>query len=247
MTRGYSFVSMNKLFLSSLAFGFVTGLRHALDPDHVVAVSTIVSESRSTKRSSLVGTFWGLGHTLSLLIAGVAVIALKLTISERMSLWMEFAVALMLVFLGARAMRTVFRGWRLHRHRHQHDATTHSHLHIHPPNCEDVHLHQHLFRIGARPFLVGMIHGMAGSGALMILVLATIPSAIAGLIYIATFGLGSVGGMLLMSSLISLPIVMTAKRSRMFGSGLQLIAGMASLSFGLFLVWHYGVREGLVF
>src|SRR5437762_8021883 len=94
----------NGMFLGVLALGFVLGLKHALDPDHMVAVSTIVSESKSVKRSSLIGTCWGLGHTLSLLCAGVLVIALKVQITRRIALWMEFAVALMLILLGLKAM-----------------------------------------------------------------------------------------------------------------------------------------------
>src|SRR6266849_7118251 len=96
----------NGTLISVLGLGLILGLRHALDPDHVVAVSTIVSESKSVKRSSLVGTFWGLGHTMSLLLAGIAVIAFRIRIPEHVALWMEFAVALMLVILGAKALLT---------------------------------------------------------------------------------------------------------------------------------------------
>ena len=121
---------------AALSLGFVLGLRHALDPDHVVAVSTIVSESRSIRRSSLVGTSWGLGHTAALMIAGIAVIGLRLSISPRMALWMESAVAVMLVLLGLKAVRTAFRGWKIHRHAHVHDGREHVHFHIHRPEEE---------------------------------------------------------------------------------------------------------------
>jgi len=238
---------MNGMFLSVLGLGFVLGLKHALDPDHMVAVSTIVSESKSVKRSSLVGMFWGVGHTMSLLCAGIVVIALKVQISERVALWMEFAVALMLIFLGLKAMMKSLRGWKLHRHRHTHDGSTHAHLHLHREGDEQAHRHRHLIGVGARPFFVGMVHGMAGSAALTLLVLATIPSALAGLIYIAVFGLGSVGGMLIMSSLISLPFVLTRKRFNVLSEGLQVAVGLFSLSFGLFLTWQYGVQEHLIF
>ena len=233
------------MFFSMLCLGFVLGLKHALDPDHLVAVSTIVSESKSLKRSSLVGTFWGLGHTLSLLAAGSIVIALKVHISDRLGLWMEFGVALMIILLGLKAVFKPLRGWKLHRHRHTHDGSTHRHLHVHRPAREDRHEHRHLIRSGIRPFLVGIVHGMAGGAALMILVVATIPSAIAGLIYITVFGLGSVGGMLVMSSLISLPFVFAARRFNFIRDALQVIVGLFSLGFGLFLVWEYSVREGL--
>ena len=230
-----------------LGLGLILGLRHALDPDHIAAVSTIVSESRSVRRSSLIGTFWGVGHTMSLLIAGILVIALKVQISDRAALWMEFAVALMLILLGLKAMLKPLRGWRIHVHQHTHGGSSHSHVHLHRPSEEHAHRHRHLIRSGARPFLVGMVHGMAGSAALMILVLATIPSAVAGLIYIAVFGLGSVGGMLIMSSLISLPFILTRKRFNVLSQGLQVAVGLFSLSFGLFLTWQYSVQEHLIF
>jgi sulfite exporter TauE/SafE len=234
------------MFVTVLLLGFALGLKHALDPDHMVAVSTIVSESKSIARSSLVGTFWGLGHTMSLLLAGIAVIAFRIRIPERVALWMEFAVALMLVILGAKALLKPLRGWNVHIHRHSHDGSSHIHLHLHRPGEEGAHHHRHLIGFGARPFFVGMVHGMAGSAALMILVLATIPSALAGLLYIAVFGLGSVGGMLIMSSLISMPFVLTRKRFRLLSEGLQVTVGLFSLSFGLFLAWHYGFREHLI-
>ena len=237
----------NGTLIGLLGLGLILGLRHALDPDHIAAVSTIVSESRSVRRSSLIGTFWGLGHTMSLLIAGVLVIALKVQISDRIALWMEFAVALMLIFLGLKATLRSLRGWKFHRHRHMHDGSTHSHLHLHREGDEQAHRHRHLIGLGARPFFVGLVHGMAGSAALTLLVLATIPSAVAGLIYIAVFGLGSMGGMLIMSSLISLPFVLTRKRFNVLSEGLQVAVGLFSLSFGLFLVWQYGFHEHLVY
>ena len=237
----------NGTLVGLLGLGLILGLRHALDPDHIAAVSTIVSESRSVRRSSLIGTFWGVGHTMSLLIAGILVIALKVQISDRAALWMEFAVALMLILLGLKAMLKPLRGWRIHVHQHTHGGSSHSHVHLHRPSEEHAHRHRHLIRSGARPFLVGMVHGMAGSAALMILVLATIPSAVAGLIYIAVFGLGSVGGMLIMSSLISLPFILTRKRFNVLSQGLQVAVGLFSLSFGLFLTWQYSVQEHLIF
>jgi len=237
----------NGTVISVLGLGLILGLRHALDPDHIVAVSTIVSESKSVRRSSLVGTFWGLGHTVSLLSAGVLVIALKVQISDRVALWMEFAVALMLVTLGVKTMFKSLRGWKFHVHHHTHDGSTHVHAHLHGPGEKQVHQHRHLIRSGARPFLVGLLHGMAGSAALMILVLATIPSAVAGLVYVAVFGIGSVGGMFLMSSLISLPFALTRKRFTVLGQGLQVMVGAFSLTFGLVLVWQYGFLDHLLF
>jgi len=179
-----------------------------------------------------VGTSWGLGHTAALLIAGIAVIGLKLTISRQVSFWMETAVAAMLVVLGARAVRTAMKGWRLHRHRHTHDGREHSHFHIHRPQEQPTHEHAHAIGVGLRPFIVGVVHGFAGSAGLMLLVLGTIPSALAGLAYIAIFGLGSTGGMLLMSTLISLPFVWSSGRFQLLTQVLQIVVGFGSIVFG---------------
>ena len=229
--------------ISVLGLGLILGLRHALDPDHIVAVSTMVSDSKDVRRCSLIGAFWGVGHTMSLLIAGVLVITLKVQISDRVALWLEFMVALMLIVLGVKAILRPLLGWKLHVHRHAHDGITHAHPHVHRHGQEHRHQHQHLIRSGVRPFVIGMVHGMAGSAALMILVLATIPSAIAGLIYIAVFGLGSVGGMFIMSSLISLPFVFAKKYFRLLGEAMQLAVGLSSVAFGFFLAWHIGLRQ----
>src|SRR3989442_864856 len=198
----------NGTLIGLLGLGLILGLRHALDPDHIAAVSTIVSESKSMRRSSLVGTFWGLGHTVSLLVAGIFVIVLKFEISPRLASWIEVVVALMLILLGGRSLLKSVRGFKVHVHQHSHDGTEHVHVHIHRPGEQHKHRHRHLIKLGTRPFLIGLVHGMAGSGALTILVLATIPSALAGLVYMAVFGLGSIGGMFLMSALISVPFVL---------------------------------------
>jgi len=222
-----------------LASGFVWGLHHALDPDHLVAVSTIVSEHKSVSRSSLVGTFWGVGHTSSLLLISLIVLLVRASIPENIARWMEAPVALMLVALGIttiiRAVRE--RGWRIHSHTHTHDESSpHTHLHIH---LEEEHAHQHrFFKLGKRPFVVGMVHGVAGSAALTLLVLSTIPSVALGLLYIGVFGVGSIGGMLLMSALIGLPFALTARRYAFINGGIRLVAGAVSIVYGLVLAWN---------
>ena len=221
-----------------LATGFIYGLQHALDPDHLVAVSTIVSEHKSVSRSSLVGTFWGVGHTSSLLLVSLIVLLLRVSIPENIARWMEAPVALMLIALGLttiiRAVRE--RGLRIHTHTHSHDeASPHTHLHIH---LEEEHLHQHrYFKVGKRPFVVGLVHGVAGSAALTLLVLVKIPSVALGLIYIGVFGIGSIGGMLLMSGLIGLPFALTARRYEFLNGGIRLVAGAVSILYGLVLAW----------
>lgn len=230
---------MDGSVIAALSAGFGLGLRHALDADHLAAVSTIVSEHKSVWRSSLVGTFWGLGHTASLLGVGVVVLLLKVTISEEVAPWMEMPVAAMLVGLGAVA---VYRALRqndiaLHTHTHAHAGESeHTHLHLHARREHD-HTHR-LFRLGRRPFLVGLVHGVAGSAAVMLLVLTQLPSLALGLLYIAVFGIGSVGGMLLMSAMISIPFMATAKRFASINKAIRLAAGLFSLGFGLMLAWE---------
>lgn len=222
----------------ALTVGFVRGLQHALDPDHLVAVSTIVSEHKSLARYSLIGTFWGLGHTASLLAIGVVILLFRASIPENVALWLEIPVALMLIALGIGATWRVVleRGWRIHRHTHSHeDGALHTHIHLH---TREEHTHQHrLFRIGRRPFVIGMVHGVAGSAALTLAVVTTIPSLAVGLVYIALFGIGSIGGMLLMSAMIGLPFAVTARRFSAVNGGIRLFAGGFSILFGLILAW----------
>jgi len=221
-----------------LASGFIWGLHHALDPDHLVAVSTIVSEHKSVSRSSLVGTFWGIGHTSSLLMISLIVLLLRSSIPNNIARWMEAPVAIMLVVLGIITIIKAFRerGLRIHSHTHVHDESSpHTHLHIH---LEKEHVHQHRwFKLGKRPFMVGMVHGVAGSAALTLLVLSTIPSVALGLIYIGVFGVGSIGGMLLMSALIGVPFALTARRYTVINGGIRFAAGAFSIVYGLVLAW----------
>ena len=205
-----------------------------------MAVSTIVSEHKSVARSSLIGTFWGLGHTASLIAVSVLILFLRASIPEHIALWMEIPVALMLVCLGVSTTRRAVRerGWRIHSHSHAHEENDppHSHIHVH---VKDEHIHQHrLFRLGRRPFVVGLVHGVAGSAAVTLAVLTTIPSVALGLVYIAVFGIGSIGGMLLMSAMIGLPFAATARRFSIINGGIRLFAGLFSILFGLALGWN---------
>jgi hypothetical protein len=230
---------------SALAFGFVLGLKHAVEVDHLAAVSTIVSERKSMLGSLLVGGLWGVGHTISLLIAGIVIIVLHIEISARMALALEFCVGLMLIALGAHALRKLARGGHLHLHAHQHGGRAHVHPHIHDGATEtDPHAH-HGFRPSMRPLLVGMVHGLAGSAALMLLVLATISSPLVGLLYILVFGIGSIGGMMLMSALVSLPVYLTAHRFTRANLAMRGLAGLFSVGFGLFMVYEIGFAGGL--
>ncbi|HKY03372.1 MAG TPA: urease accessory protein UreH [Blastocatellia bacterium] len=230
---------MDASILAALSLGFFLGLRHALDPDHLVAVSTIVSEHKSIARSSLIGTFWGLGHTVSLFAIGMIVISLRSSIPQQAAIWMEMSVAAMLVALGLNVIRRSAgeRAIALHAHSHTHEGKPpHKHLHLHN---EANHEHRHhIFRLGRKPFVVGLVHGVAGSAALTLAVMTQIPSVALGLAYITLFGVGSVGGMLLMSAMISLPFAVTARRYSLLNWAIRMLAGLSSVIFGLMLAWE---------
>ena len=197
--------------MAALALGILLGLKHSLDPDHVVAVSTIVSEYRNPLRSFWVGISWGLGHTTSLILIGICIIDLRLTSPDRMALLLEFGVGIMLVGLGAQVVYG-FRKKKVHQHGHEHEEAGHQHYHSHSQEPVPEEGHHGETGIGKpflrkKSFLVGTVHGVAGSAALALLILATIESSIAGLIYILLFGLGSVFSMGIMTILISVPFV----------------------------------------
>lgn len=249
---------MNTLSIFSLlALGFGLGLKHAIEADHLAAVSTIVSERKNIWSASLVGGLWGIGHTISLLIAGVVVIFLHIQISERTEQALEFGVGIMLVVLGADALRKIAHGRQLHVHVHQHGDHVHIHPHLHDESTAHKQKEQytnqdltkanthHGLKLSARPLIVGMIHGLAGSGALMLLVLSTISSPAIGLSYILIFGVGSIGGMMLMSMLVSLPIQLTTNRFAHTELVMRGLAGLFSLCFGLFMVYEIDFVQGL--
>jgi ABC-type nickel/cobalt efflux system permease component RcnA len=236
---------MESSLLAAFGLGLVLGVQHALDPDHLIAVSTIVSEHKNFKWASLIGAFWGLGHTTTLFIVGLLVIGLRVTIPPRLGNGLELLVALMLVILGSNVLRKTFGAERVHLHTHSHNPETHTHFHVHEKHPQD-HGHAHPLTVMRRPFIVGMVHGLAGSAALMLLVLSTIDSPVGGLLYIVIFGLGSVGGMLLLSSIISLPFILTAQRFTLMNRWIRILAGVASIAFGLFLGWEISSGLGLL-
>jgi hypothetical protein len=212
---------MDTSLTAALGIGFLLGLRHAADADHVAAVSAFVAQHRSLARSCLLGTFWGAGHTAALLMAGGATIAFKLTISPAVERGLETLVAFVLVLLGGQVLLRSLGTVELHRHDHGGRLPRHTHL----------------LRVGRRPFLVGALHGMAGSAALVLLVLSTIAHPLGGLLYIVVFGVGSTAGMLFLSGLIALPLALTADRWTPLNTILQVTAGASSLGLGLWLVW----------
>jgi len=248
--------------LTILSLGFVLGLKHALDADHLIAVATIVSDRKGWLSSSIVGIIWGIGHTLALLLIGLLVIAMQLEIPERVTQFLEFGVAAMLIVLGVNVLWKLYKGELLHLHLHKHHGHKHIHPHIHSFTTNHEHneseQNHHAARRSwldrlfkhvneqKRSMLIGMIHGVAGSAGLMLIILATISSRKLGLLYIAVFGIGSIGGMMLMSTLIGLPFVLTSGKSLTLNKLVRAIAGITSLAFGIFLAWQIGVAEGLL-
>ncbi len=223
-----------------LGLGLVFGLKHATEADHIVAVSTIVSEHRNVLRAALVGGLWGVGHTASLLFVGVVVLLLRVAVPLRAAAWLEFGVALMIVGLGINVIVRALRRQNVHAHAHEHDGVTHAHLHFHDrETAQPSHSHA-TARVGFKPVLVGAMHGLAGSAALTLLVLTQIESFGLGLLYLGVFGIGSVVGMLLMSSLVGLPFALSAGRLPRLSHGLQLVAGVLSVAFGLWYAFGTG-------
>jgi sulfite exporter TauE/SafE len=233
-----------------LLVSFGLGLKHATEPDHLAAVSTIVSERKNIWSASLIGALWGVGHTISILVAGMLVVFLHFEISERLALILEFGVALMLIGLGLDTLRKVVRGGQIHWHMHRHGGLRHIHPHVH--EAADAHPHSkthsathHGLKLSPRPLLVGMVHGLAGSGALMLLVLSTIQSKAVGIAYLLVFGVGSIGGMMVMSFLVGLPFHLTVNRFTRAEWLLRAAAGLFSLGFGFFMVYDIGFTHGL--
>lgn len=230
---------------TTLALGFVLGLRHALDADHLAAVSTFVTEEKSLRRSSLIGVYWGMGHTAALLVFGMGVAAFRVALTPRFAQVLEFIVACMLVFLGANVLVKLAKDNAVHVHSHEHDGVPHSHLHLHVGGAAHEHRH-HILRLGGRPFIVGVVHGLAGTAALMMLVVGAIPSLLLAAGYILIFGVGSIGGMTVMSLLMTLPLALAARRLHLLERVIRLAAGLFSLGFGLYLGWDVGLVQSLM-
>lgn len=231
--------------LGVLIIGLGLGLRHALDTDHLAAVSAIVSERKNLFSSLLIGGLWGVGHTASLLLAGAAVILMRFDVG-RYEKPLEFCVALMLIGLGVNVLYKLARGGRVHFHEHSHAGRTHVHPHLHDHKPEPVHSH-HGLKLGVRPLVIGMVHGLAGSAALMLSVLMTIKGSTAlAFGYIIIFGAGSIGGMMVMSLILSLPIHLTSGYFTKTNLAVRALAGCFSLAFGLFMAYEIGFVDGLL-
>jgi ABC-type nickel/cobalt efflux system permease component RcnA len=252
-----------------VALGFFLGVRHATDPDHVIAVSTIVTRHPRPARAALVGIAWGIGHTLTLLVVGGGIVLLGWVIPVRLGLSLELSVGVMLVLLGVLTLRGALGAATVapsaaedehgltHAHPHRHGDYVHSHVHHHDPE-QHAHapdqtplarLDRRLGGLGLyqllRPLVVGIVHGLAGSAAVALLVLAAIGNGWWALVYLLVFGLGTVVGMTLVTALMAWPLARAGGQAARLQARLRLAAGVISIGFGLVLAWQIGIVGGL--
>ena len=232
------------VILSILSLGFLMGMRHALEADHVAAVASIASHRQGIRAISRHGVFWGLGHTLTLLLVGGTAILLKVAIGDRLATALEFTVGIMLTILGIHVLWCLLRD-QVHYHAHSHnDGEIHLHAHSHRsdplPHEQSLHDHTHPEGIPWRTLLVGLMHGMAGSAALVVLTAAALDSPLWGVAYILLFGLGSIVGMAALSAVIALPLTYTARSLTRANRALQLTIGIATIAIGLSILKQTG-------
>jgi high-affinity nickel permease len=222
--------------ITALAVGFLLGLRHALEADHIAAVAALVTGMASMKSAVWRGVFWGIGHTLTLLALGGTVAIIGAEISPAVERVFELIVGAMLVIIGFDTMRS----WRrLHVHEHRHGDEAHVHIHAHDPEAPHTpaaHGHAHRVLSSGRALVVGLVHGLAGSAALVVLAAASLDGA-AALGFVALFGIGSIVGMAVMSVVVTLPIQLSARLLRGRVSGIVFAAGAASAVVGVHLIW----------
>ena len=236
------------MMLSLLALGFLIGMRHALEADHLAAVATLATRSHSLSDTIRQGAVWGVGHTLTLFVFGSVILLLDTVMPERLAHGLELAVGVMLIALGLDVLCRLIRQ-RIHFHIHRHDSgTTHFHAHAHSQNVlhdSDRHHHEHRREFPYRALFVGFMHGMAGSAALILLTLETVQTPLAGLLYIALFGLGSIAGMALLSVIIAIPLRYSARGLTWMHNALQGTVGFATFVLGVHLVYATGFAGAL--
>jgi ABC-type nickel/cobalt efflux system permease component RcnA len=265
--------------LPIVVVGFLLGMLHATDADHVIAISTIVSRQGNVKSAASIGALWGVGHTLTVFLVGGAIILFSLVIPPRVGLGMEFVVALMLILLGVYTLAGVSRWVRdnmfpaadgsfpghshpapqpgAHLHPHVHGDYVHVHAHGHGADnhghpesaTPQAWLDRRLSGLPAyqavRPLAIGIVHGMAGSAAIALLVLAQIRDPLWGLLYLVLFGVGTIAGMMLITTAIALPFAYSLQRLPQLNLWMRLLAGLLSLGLGVYLAYRIGVVQGL--
>lgn len=245
--------------LAIIGLGFLLGMRHATDPDHVIAVTTIVSRERSLKHAGVIGAAWGFGHTVTIVAVGAAMVLFRIMLSPRVGLSMELAVGIMLIVLGLRNMGPLFGTAEQPRalaavatqdhDRVPHAHGAHSHTHAGPETGPVRWLDRCFGKLGAyqliRPLVVGIVHGLAGSAAIALLVLSTIQSPRWAVGYLLVFGIGTIVGMMLITMTIASTFSLGQKRFASIQRHFGLVSGIASLAFGLFIAYDIGIVNGL--
>jgi high-affinity nickel-transport protein len=227
--------------LSALLLGFLLGLQHATDPDHLVAVATIVSRERQFRAGARIGLLWGVGHTVTLAVAGTVVVALNTGVPERLATGFELLVAAMLIALGVLRLRDALRGIvavvperRMADHHHGRDEVIHTHdgnAHVHPSAALLAAWREEHRRVGIRALVVGAVHGMAGTAAVALLVLATLHTVAAAATYLLVFGLGTIAGMTALTAVMAYPVARLARLRRM-REAMAATSGLAAIVLG---------------
>jgi len=252
-------------FFAILSFGFLLGVRHATDPDHVVAITTMVPHQQNLYRSTVVGILWGVGHTLTILLVGGAIILFGLVIPPRLGLAMEFSVGLMLVLLGVLNLNAFWTSLKKITSHRKEGAPIHSHFHTQgsgvpvkrqvydsPQRTQKDNSSTQLTQVSdrldlfhvLRPIVVGIVHGLAGSAAVALLILATIRNPVWAISYLFVFGIGTIMGMALITTAIAIPSVYGMRQFVEVNRYLVVSSGLLSLGFGLFLAYHVGAING---
>lgn len=259
-------IANNPTLLAFVVLGLFLGMRHATDPDHVLAITTIVSRERTALHASIIGALWGIGHTMTIVVVGSAIILLKLTIPPALGLTMELSVACMLILLGLLNLTGVLRramDWLAVRGyasgMHAHFIMGRLMVHIHGSEREGIGrdagprldwLPGWCRKLGPfhvlRPLAVGIVHGLAGSAAVALLVLAAISRPGWAIGYLLVFGIGTIVGMMLITTAIALPFTYTRTHFVRLNRGLAIASGVISLCFGLFLCYRIGISDGLL-
>ena len=243
------FPRLTGVHLFSVIFlGFLIGMQHAMEADHVAAVASLATRSRSLGQTARQGAAWGAGHALTLFLFGGLVLVMDTLIPEQLAQGLELAVGFMLILLGLDVLRRLLQE-RIHFHQHKHGATVHFHAHSHQSrqaHADDPHQHEHLQGFPLRALLVGMMHGMAGSAALIILTLNSVTSITQGIVYIALFGVGSIFGMALLAAVISLPLRFSNRSFTWAHNGLKAAVGIITIGLGATLIYKIAVVQGLL-